>query len=179
MPELPAPDNANDSSKAEQDPTPTPPADGKTPGWEGDFDPERAARLVANLREENKKAKDEAVEYRKKLADIADAEKTEVQRLQDRAERAESELNATKSALLTAEIAKEYGVPVELLAGANREEIEAKAKALAEWAAVAKRPADDLPKKPKARLMQGHEAGDAEGEPFDAKATAAKIRERY
>lgn len=178
MPEKATNEEAPDQTGAEIT-APTAPAEGKSPGWEGDFDPDRAARLVNNLREESKKSKDELSELRKKLADKEDAEKSEFQRLQDRAEKAETELNATRSALLVAEISKEFSVPAELLSGANREEISAKAQALAEWAAVAKRPSDDMPRKPKARLMQGHETGDAEGDAFDATATAAKIRERY
>lgn len=178
MAESPTTETA-ETTKVEENTATTAPSDGKSPGWEGEFDAERAARLVTNLREESKKSKDELAELRKKLTDKEDAEKSEFQRLQDRAERAETELNATRSALLTAEIGKEYGVPAELLTGANREEIEAKAKALAEWAAAAKRPSDDMPQKPKARLVQGHEVGDKEGDAFDPQVTAAKIRERY
>lgn len=162
----------------DNNPAPTPPADDKGPGWEGDFDEERAKRLVINLREEKKKAADELAELRKKLAEKEDAEKSEFQRLQERAERAESELNETRSALLVAEIAKEFGVPAALLTGKDREEIEAKAKALSEWAGAAKRPADDVPGKPKPKLVNGNGASD-DGEAFDAMATAKKIRERY
>lgn len=154
------------------------PTDGKTPGWEGEFDPDRAARLVNNLREESKKSKDELAELRKKLAEKEDAEKSELQRIQERAERAEAELNQTRSALLVAEVAKEYGVPADLLTGSTREEIEVKAKALAEWAGAAKRPADDVPGKPKPRLVPGV-GGGSDGEAFDPAATAAKIRARY
>lgn len=167
------------TTKVEEKTATTTPTDGKSPGWDGDFDADRAARLVTNLREESKKSKDELAELRKKLTEKEDAEKSEFQRLQDRAERAETELNATRSALLTAEISKEFGVPAELLTGSNREEIEAKAKALAEWATAAKRPSDEMPSKPKARLLQGHSSGDTEGEAFDPAVTAAKIRERY
>ena len=176
MAELPT---QEETPKVDENAVSTPPTDGKSPGWEGEFDADRAARLVSNLREESKKSKDELTELKKKLTDKEDAEKSEVQRLQDRAERAENELNATRSALLTAEISKEFGVPVELLSGANREEIVVKAQALADWAALAKRPSDEMPMKPKARLMQGHETGDTEGEAFDSNATAAKIRERF
>jgi len=157
--------------------TETAPADGKAPGWEGDFDPDRAARLVTNLRDESKKAKDELADLRKKLAEKEDAEKSELQRIQERAERAEAELNQTRSALLVAEVAKEYGVPADLLNGSNREEIEARAKALADWAGASKRPADEVPGKPKPRLVPG--SGAATDDAFDPAATAAKIRARY
>ena len=163
-----------DGKAAPDAPTPD---EGKTPGWEGDFDPERAARLVTNLRDESKKAKDELAELRKKLAEKEDAEKSELQRIQERAERAEAELNQTRSALLVAEVAKEYGVPADLLNGSNREEIEARAKALAEWAGAAKRPADEVPGKPKPKLVPG--SGAATDDAFDPAATAAKIRARY
>jgi hypothetical protein len=155
----------------------TAPTDGKAPGWEGDFDPDRAARLVTNLRDESKKAKDELADLRKKLAEKEDAEKSELQRIQERAERAEAELNQTRSALLVAEVAKEYGVPADLLNGSNREEIEARAKALADWAGASKRPADEVPGKPKPRLVPG--SGADTDDAFDPAATAAKIRARY
>lgn len=160
-----------------ENPVPNDPAtDGKSPGWEGEFDPDRAARLVTNLRDESKKAKDELAELRKKLAEREDAEKSELQRIQERAERAEAELNQTRSALLVAEVAKEYGVPADLLTGSNREEIEARAKALADWAG-AKRPAEEVPGKPKPKLVPG--SGSDNSEAFDPAATAAKIRARY
>lgn len=151
--------------------------DGKSLGWDGEFDPERAARLVTNLRDESKKAKDELAELRKKLAEKEDAEKSEFQRLQERAERAESELNQTRSALMVAEVAKEYGVPADLLTGSNREEIEARAKALAEWVGQ-KRPAEELPTKPKPRLIPGNATGSADTD-FDPNAMAQKIRAKY
>lgn len=172
------PTNEKTEAPAEVE-TPTPndaPTDGKTPGWEGDFDPERAARLVTNLRDESKKAKDELADLRKKLSEKEDAEKSESQRLQERAERAEAELNQTRSALLVAEVSKEYGVPADLLSGSNREEIEARAKALADWAG-AKRPAEEVPGKPKPKLVPG--SGSDTSEAFDPAATAAKIRARY
>lgn len=151
----------------------------KGPGWEGDFDPDRAARLVSNLRDESKKAKEELAELRKRLSEKEDAEKSEFQRLQERAERAEAELNNTRSALLVAEVSKEYGVPAGLLTGATREEIEARAKALAEWAAAPKNPADEMPAKPKPRLVPGSGASDADTSDFDPVATAAKIRANH
>lgn len=177
---------ANEASNETTEPTaPVEPAskndavpEGKSPGWDGDFDPDRAARLVTNLREESKKAKEELAELRKRLSEKEDAEKSEFQRLQERAERAEQELNQTRSALLVAEVSKEYGVPADLLTGSNREEIEARAKALAEWAGAPKRPADDVPGKPKPKLVPG--SGPAnDGAPFDPNAAAARIRARY
>lgn len=175
------PDKTPDAAPADdQDKNPSTPTDqDKGPGWEGEFDPERAARLVSNLRDESKKAKEELAEIRKKLAEKEDAEKSELQRLQERAERAESELNQTRSALEIAEVAKAYGVPVALLTGSNREEIEARAKALAEWANAPKHPADELPSKPKPRLVPGQGGAAAESDDFDPAATAAKIRARY
>lgn len=180
MAEQPTKETTELDSKVEETPAPTPPAEDKSPGWEGDFDEERAKRLVTNLREEQGKTKAELAELRKKLAEKEDAEKTEFQRLQERAERAETELNQTRSALLVAEISKEYGVPADLLTGSNREEIEARAKALAEWAGPGKRPADDVPGRPKPKLVPGSGiAADGDAESFDPAATAAKIRARY
>jgi polyhydroxyalkanoate synthesis regulator phasin len=166
-------------AKVEDTTATTTPEPDKSPGWEGEFNPDRAARLVSNLREESKKAKDELTELKSKLAEKEDAEKSELQRIQERAERAEAELNATRSALLIAEVAKEYGVPADLISGKDREEIEARAKALADWAGASKRPADDVPSRPKPKLVSGAGASGNDDEPFDPVATAAKIRARY
>lgn len=148
---------------------------GKSPEWDGDFDKDRAARLVANLREESKKAKEELAAIRSKLSEKEDAEKTEYQRLTERAERAERELESTKTTLMVAEVAKEYGVPADLLSGSSREEIEARAKALAEFAGSLKKPAEDVPSKPKPRLIPGQGA-EAITEDVDVAALAARIR---
>lgn len=166
-----------DNDKADNTANTDPKTD-KGPGWEGEFDPDRAARLVNNLRDEGKKYKEELAELKKRLAEKEDAEKSELQRIQERAERAEKELNETRSALLVAEVAKEYGVPANLLDGKDREEIEARAKALAEWASASKRPADDLPGRPKPKLVPGS-GSDGDDESFDPAAVAAKIRQRY
>jgi DNA repair exonuclease SbcCD ATPase subunit len=157
---------------------PVMPAEEKAPQWEGDFDPDRAARLVANLRADLEKAKTDLTNAKSALGEKEETEKSEYQRLQERAERAEKELADTRQTLLVASAARKYGIPEDLhdfLTGSNAEEIEAKASRLAEQIS-GKRPADDLPNKPKARLVPG--SGVAEEAGFDANAVAARIRAR-
>lgn len=158
--------------------TPTPPADSKPAdagSWDGDFDADRAKRLVENLRAEKKKAQDELTEARKRLGEKEDAEKSELQRIQERAERAERELSETRQSLLVATVAKKHGVPESLLSGSTEEEIEAKAVALAEWAGSTKKPADDVPGRPRPRLAPGN-GSDAEPVEEDVAEIVKKIR---
>jgi vacuolar-type H+-ATPase subunit I/STV1 len=148
----------------------------KAPKFEGDFDAERASRLVANLRAEVDALKSDRDSLKSTLTEKEEAEKSEFEKAVSRAERAEQELAEARSRLLVAEIAKEYGVPAELLNGSTKEEVEARAKALSEWAGAAKRPAEEIPGKPKARLVPGNAPGDSDA--IDPVALAAEIRSR-
>lgn len=178
----------------QDDSTPTPtdsappaadekPAEGspKAPEWEGEFDPERAARLVANLRESEAKTKARLAEFEKREQERADAEKTEAQREKDRADRAEADAAAARRELLVSRAASKHGIPDALagfLTGDTEEEIEAKAVALAEYASGgAKPPADPIPGKPKPKLVPG--SGEGTSEDFDPETLAAKIRDRH
>lgn len=155
----------------------TPPASEKAPKWEGEFDPERAARLVENLRKEAAETKARLAAYEKAQQEREDAEKSEAQRLAERAQRAEDEAKAARRELIAAKVVAKHGLPesaVSFLTGDTEEEIEAKAQALAELASVGKRPADEIPGKPKPRLTPGQ--GESESEGFDPDAMAAKIR---
>jgi hypothetical protein len=171
-----------------EEPTPAPspapagsddakPAEGGAPDWEGEFDPERAARLVANLRESEKKMKARLAEFEAEKQAREDAEKTEAQKLADRLAKAESEAQAARRDLLVTKAAAKYGIPETLagfLSGDSEEEIEEKAKALAEYAGGTKPPANPIPGKPKPTLVPG--SGEGATEDFDPDAVAAKIR---
>lgn len=68
-------------------------------GLDGDFDPERAKRTIANQRDSEKKLKtqlkeasDQLAKYKEAEAAAAEAKKTELEKLAGRAEKAESQL---------------------------------------------------------------------------------------
>jgi hypothetical protein len=145
----------------------------KSPEWDGPFDPERAARLVANLRSDLEKAKAELVSAKSTVEEKVEAEKSELQRLSERAESAERELTETRSALTRLSVAKEFHLPEEMVGflTGSEEEMKAKAEQLSRFV---KRPADDVPGKPKATLTPGH--GGDETPVFDPAKVAASVR---
>lgn len=70
------------------------------------------------------------IEKAKKFEELEEASKSEQQKLAERATRAEAELAAAKAEAERAAIASAKGVPVELLSGSTREELEAAADRL-------------------------------------------------
>lgn len=67
------------------------------------------------------------------LARLKEAEKTEVQKAQERAAQLEKELGSERTARLRTEVAAAKGVPASSVSGSTREEMEAAADALLEW----------------------------------------------
>lgn len=65
-----------------------------------------------------------------RLAEIEESQKTEAQKAQEALEQAQRELAETRLQAARAEVAASKGVPVELLSGGTREELEAAADAL-------------------------------------------------
>jgi hypothetical protein len=154
-------------------PAATPPADagkptdsGKAPKWDGEFDAERAARLVENLREENNRLKAAA----SKVDPSSKSAEDRLAALEERAAKAER-------ALLVASAAKKHGIPddlVSFLSESTEEALDRQAEALAKYA---KKPADDVPGKPRPALKPGTGSPD-ETASFDAAKVAAAIRRR-
>lgn len=66
----------------------------------------------------------------KRLAEIEEANKTEAQKAQERLEAAERRASELEAKASRAEVAAAKGVPMELLSGSTREELEASAEAL-------------------------------------------------
>ncbi|GAA2843848.1 hypothetical protein Acy02nite_68380 [Actinoplanes cyaneus] len=151
-------------------PSTTPPPVGQAPTWDGDFDPDRAKRLVENLRKE----RDEA---RSKLKAHEDDQKSDLQKAQESREELAREL----ATLRKEHAAKEHGLPASLarfLTGDTAEEIAASAKALAEETGLTKTETAPLPGRPKPRLKPGHAAGD-EATDFDPEAVIKAVRRGY
>lgn len=146
---------------------------GKAPKWDGEFDADRAARLVENLRADVKKRDDEIATLKAASERGAASSKSAEERLaalEARAEKAEHDL-------LVATAAKKHGIPDDLvgfLTAKAPEDLDTQAEALARYA---KKPADDVPGKPKPALKPGAGA-DSAPEPFDAAKVAAAIRRR-
>lgn len=157
--------------------TPDAPKAGETPPWGEDFDAERAWKTIQNLRAKEKRIAD--LEREAKARE--DAEKTEAQRLADRLAEVEQKAKDAERALIRTRVAAKHGLPDEVAAlihADTEEDFEAKAAALAEFAASNRAPAADLPGKPKPRLVPGDSAGDDGGDDFDPNALAAKILSR-
>lgn len=136
MPDAPTPNTPTEGTPAPatgQEPTPaqTPPAQPTQPAqtWQGEYDPERAARLVDNLRTEAQGYKTEIATLREKVAGFEQAQLSDAEKLTQRAESAETELvTARREAVML-----RHGLPdeaAELMSGTTVEEINARAEKL-------------------------------------------------
>lgn len=108
----------------------TPPAAGTAPKWEGEFDPERAARLVENLRNESKAHKDALAAAQAKIAEFEQANMSEQEKIAQRAQDAETRLADAhrKLAALTHKLPENA---IKFLTASTPDEIDAQAKELA------------------------------------------------
>lgn len=142
-------------------------ADDKAPKFDGEFDADRAARLIARLREEIADLKNDLGTARSALQERDDAEKTETQRLADRLKAAEEEAAKARRSLLVERATRKHNLPddvVEFLTGDTEEEIEAKAERLAALSGGKRQepeqPSQDeehgIPARPEPSLRPGH-----------------------
>lgn len=103
---------------------------GGEPSAGGETDWKAMARKWERLAKSNS-------EKAKSYDELQEASKTELQKAQEKAKRAEDELAELKAKAELAEtrtrVAKESGVPAELVFGADEDEMAANAKALAAW----------------------------------------------
>lgn len=86
----------------------------------------------AEARKWEARAKENAPAARK-LAELEESQKSEIQKAQERAEAAERELATTKLETLRLSVAAKHGVPANLLTGSAEDEIEASAQALIQF----------------------------------------------
>jgi septal ring factor EnvC (AmiA/AmiB activator) len=158
---------------------PTAPDAGKAPTFTGEFDQARAERLVENLRSE-------LADTKAKLKTREDAEKSDLQKLQERAEVAEKALaEATKKAAhatAKAAAAAAHKLPEDLhefLTGETPEELTAQAKKLAERFGLSPATGETAPQagRPQPRLVPGQGSA-AAPDAFDPVAIAKAIRGR-
>jgi hypothetical protein len=138
-PAAPAPAPAAPAAPA---PAPAAPA-GNAPEWDGPFDADRAARLIANLREENKGLKTQYGDAQAKLTRYEQSSMSEAEQLAARVQSTERELEtlrrekAVSDAMRTHKLSDDLA---ELLTGKTADEISAQAAKLA--AHVTAKPAD-------------------------------------
>lgn len=163
----PAPQSGPDGASTAPEQS-SPPA-GKEPTFEGDFDAEKAARLVANLRAEVAELK-----AKKSAPEAKPAE--EENPLAARLAALEADLKAERLTAARATVAGDTGVPAALLVkGDNAETLAEFAKELVAWADSRKATAagpDSRRPAPRLTPGQGGEATD----PFDAAAVAKAAR---
>jgi hypothetical protein len=95
-------------------------------------------KAMSRKNEADKKA---ALEKAKKFDDLENANKTELQKLLDRAEAAEKRANENDLKVIKADVAVAKGVPASLLSGTTQEELEASADALLAFRGEVKPPA--------------------------------------
>lgn len=143
------------------------------PSFDGPFDESRALALIENLRADLKKAKGRLSEVDKAEQVRKEAEMTELQKAQARAEAAEKALADAQTVSLKAAVAKEHGIPESLITATTEDEIKAQAKALADFVAESKKP--EVPSKPKPSLKPGVGGGD-DAPAFDPAEMAKRIR---
>lgn len=119
------------------DPTTPPPAAPAAPPWGEDFDPERAWRLVENLRAENGQLKQRprlTAEEQQALDDynsLVEASQTDAERRERELAQYRSRVDELDPKATRLEVALDHGIPkdfLDLLGSGTREEIEARAE---------------------------------------------------
>lgn len=143
----------------------------ETPPWGDDFDAARAWKTISTLRDSEKTLKGRLSAFEKAEQEKADAEKTEAERLAEERDRLQAELADVKRAALVAKVAKEHGIPEDLVDFLNADTEEALTAQAERLGSKVKAPADDLPGKPKPRLTPGTGSDEA---PLESPAEIAK-----
>jgi FtsZ-binding cell division protein ZapB len=164
--------------------------------FSGEFDAERASRLIENLRSEVSSLKEERNTLKGEKDKREDAEKTELDRLKDRIASAENETKEARRALHVSKAQAKHGLSdeeaEEFLSGLDDEEqILARAERLAGLRGPGSQEENggendegdegdgqgDLPSKPKPNLRPGSGGSEDSGE-FDEDAIVNAARER-
>lgn len=94
-------------------------------------------KAMARKHEDASKSKDDRL---KKLDELEESQKTEAQKLIDRAEKAEARATEIEVRATRAEVAAAKGVPVNLITGSTKEEMESTADALVAFKGTPIRP---------------------------------------
>lgn len=150
-------------------------ADGKVPPWkDGEFDAERAWKKIQALEGDKGNLKTRAEEAETQLKAREDAEKTEQQKLEERAATAEREATELREDAIRRRVAMKYGLEeddLDLLGSGDEEQIEGRAKRLAERD---KGQEPESSRRPKERLRPGA-APSTDVEPSDPRELASRV----
>lgn len=149
--------------------------DDGAPNFDGEFDAERAKRLVANLRNEVQQLKQQRTKPDPapvvKPTDTPDPRYAELETRLNAAEKRDAERAAKE---LRGRVAEESGVPADLLIGDDEASLKAYAEQLTKWATD--QAANPLRGRPRARLVPGTGGQDSDGGFDPAKIAAAAHR---
>ena len=135
------------------------------PPWGSDeeFDPKRAWKLIEDLRAENKQVKADREEVRGKVKEFEDREKTQAQKDAEARDAASQEAAEAKAEATRLRVAMKHGLDEEdldLLGSGDEEQIEARAKRLAERSIHGKdEERQERPGRPRERLRPGAAPG--------------------
>lgn len=130
--------------------------------WDGDFDPQRAQKLIENLRSDIEKLKGDKKSYAEKLKAYEDAEKSELQKAQEAAEQYKAQMRD----LMKENIIRKHGLSLEddgeFVFGETVEEMEERAQKLAARVAKKAEPAPaPTSDRPKPKLTPGTGSDDS------------------
>ncbi|WP_405061890.1 hypothetical protein OG474_09615 [Kribbella sp. NBC_01505] len=155
--------------------TPAAPAAEATPAvvFDGPYDEDRAKKKIEAQADDLKKAREKLAAFEAAEKTRAEAEMTELQRVQARADAAEKALAAATAQTLVATLAAEFGVPAVLLTAADEAGLRAQAEAI-KALLPAGTPAATPPGRPAPAATPG--TGGAPATPLDAAAMADRIR---
>ena len=120
-----------------EDPTPTPPAEEPTPESTETVDYKAEAEKWKSLSRKNENQARENAEKAKRLDEIEEQSKSEIQKAIEAREAAEKRASAAEVKSLRASIAVAKGIDPDLLTGSTEEEITAAAEKLLAWRGAA------------------------------------------
>jgi len=133
--QTPLPDPTPDEGTPTPDPTPPVPDPDK-----GEKDWQAEAEKWKTFARKHEDAAKANAEKAKRLDDLEESQKTELQKAADRAAAAEAQVAEIEARALRAEVAAAKGVPASLLSGSTQEELEASADALLAFRGQAPKP---------------------------------------
>lgn len=120
-----------------QSTTETPTVETKTPAETEEADPAKEIEKWKALSRKNEDLARANAEKAKRLDEIEEQSKTDLQKAQDKAAAAQKEADDLRTEVLRSRVAREKGVTEELLVGSTKEELEASADRLLAWRGTA------------------------------------------
>ena len=156
---------------------PEPKADDPKPPWGSDdeYNPEKAWKLIQDVRSDAANAKQDRDAYKSKVIQFEDANKDEKTKLTEAKEEAAKEAAESKAEAIRLRMALKYGLDeddLDLLGVGDEEQIESRAKRLAERS-VSKE--QDSSRRPKEKLRPGAAPKSEDDLPSNPDELAARV----